>query len=275
MTWRSAALWVALLGLCFSLHAQAMQQTAIVSGRVYNEAAPIPGLTVSIAHPKLGRSVPVVTNSDGHFRVGGVPLGDDYFLEVYWGSELKYRQPLAVRQTEVVVPSIRLTDRKDPGGKPGPLRLQDAVPLLQRAALQGFAPIRGRYMGSLDDEGQTRTYELTVEIDGAQSGALMVPKDGESYVAYSLFRSTSPEEPVRGQALKVFDATTATLNGAFPSSWSRKSTRPKTESELSGGAWSLFTGTEGVSFRVALNPFPTGGYRVTLFVSASGRSAAK
>ncbi|MGH6754446.1 MAG: carboxypeptidase-like regulatory domain-containing protein [Solimonas sp.] len=58
---------------------------------------PAPGLTVSLVHPMLGRSAPTFTNQFGQFFIPNVPLRNDpYYLEVYWGQALIYRDMVGV-----------------------------------------------------------------------------------------------------------------------------------------------------------------------------------
>ena len=82
-----------------------------VSGRViYRDSGrPIPGLSVYVVHPVAGRSRSVATDSQGHFLVADVPpTHDTYFIEIYWGSTLKYRKSLSVSDPNVVVADIVL-----------------------------------------------------------------------------------------------------------------------------------------------------------------------
>lgn len=59
---------------------------------------PVPGLTVSLVHPRLGRSVPAFTDSYGQFFFRAIPIHPEpYYLEVYWGRDLIYRKTVAVQ----------------------------------------------------------------------------------------------------------------------------------------------------------------------------------
>src|SRR3982751_57001 len=71
-----------------------------VQGTVRNGAGyPIPGLTVSLVHPVVGRSYPCITNEYGAYFFLNVPVRPDpYYLEVYWGQTLVYRQPVTIVQ---------------------------------------------------------------------------------------------------------------------------------------------------------------------------------
>lgn len=81
-----------------------------VQGRVvYQNGAPIPGITVYLVHPSAGRSTPVTTDSDGRFLIPNVPPQQTpFYVEVYWGRTLKYRKSLSVTTPRVAVPDIQL-----------------------------------------------------------------------------------------------------------------------------------------------------------------------
>ncbi len=72
--------------------------TATVEGSVLNKSnRPIPGLTVYLAHPKLGRSRPSITSRSGTFYFSRAPRRiDPYYLEIYWGKKLIYRKKVLV-----------------------------------------------------------------------------------------------------------------------------------------------------------------------------------
>lgn len=58
----------------------------------------VPGVAAYLVHPVLGRSVPSYTDADGHFGWLAIPVRQEvYYLEMYWGQRLIYRQPVAVR----------------------------------------------------------------------------------------------------------------------------------------------------------------------------------
>ena len=59
--------------------------------------APVPGLTVSLVHPVIGRSVPAYTDQFGNFVLYNVPVRpDQYYIEVYWGPNLIMRDRIFV-----------------------------------------------------------------------------------------------------------------------------------------------------------------------------------
>ena len=80
------------LGLSFAA------STATVEGRVMNRRKrPIPGLTVYLAHPKIGRSRPSITSRSGTFYFSRAPKRlDPYYLEIYRGKRLIYRKEVLV-----------------------------------------------------------------------------------------------------------------------------------------------------------------------------------
>jgi hypothetical protein len=69
-----------------------------IDGYVRDGASrPIPALTVYLVHPSVGRSQPRITDSHGYFAFESVPsVPDAYYLEVYWGKTLMYRQSVRV-----------------------------------------------------------------------------------------------------------------------------------------------------------------------------------
>ncbi len=89
----SAALWI------FLFHISLLPtQAETLSGAVVNQSkTPIPGVTVSLVHPQVGRGFPTTTNSSGRFFFPSVPRVDTpYYLEIYWGSQLIYRNLVKV-----------------------------------------------------------------------------------------------------------------------------------------------------------------------------------
>ena len=60
-----------------------------------NSAAP--GLMVSLIHPQFGRSAPSYSNAGGGFGWTMIQASPQpYMIEVYWGNNLIYRQPVTV-----------------------------------------------------------------------------------------------------------------------------------------------------------------------------------
>jgi hypothetical protein len=89
-------------------HAQ-MMPTAYVDGYVMRSGQNMPGLTVSLVHPMVGRSSPSYTDAYGHYYFSNVPLQPDaYYLEVYWGTQLLFRNTILVTMQRVNLPPIVL-----------------------------------------------------------------------------------------------------------------------------------------------------------------------
>ncbi len=91
-----------ILGLCLSLiffdAGDAQVRRGAVTGTILNRGnQPIPGLNVYLVHPKEGRSSPRRTDNWGRFSFLDVPIrSDPYYLEVYWGKDLMYRNTVIV-----------------------------------------------------------------------------------------------------------------------------------------------------------------------------------
>lgn len=87
------------LVVLLTLAASASAQATIVEGTVISQMnVPIPGLTVFLAHPVVGRSFPAVTDLWGRFIFFNVPVRNDpYYLEIYWGYQLMYREAVRIR----------------------------------------------------------------------------------------------------------------------------------------------------------------------------------
>lgn len=101
---------VSLLLLAMALSVAPIAIASTVYGRViYRDTGrPIPGLSVYVVHPTAGRSRAVATDSQGRFAVVNVPPRQDYFLEIYWGSTLKYRKSVSVSDPNVGLVDIGL-----------------------------------------------------------------------------------------------------------------------------------------------------------------------
>lgn len=84
---------------------------AEVNGQIFTQSTnkPAPGLTVILAHPDLGRSVPTTTDNRGTFELYDIPKRTTpYFLEVYWGKRLIHRDTINVRRDYVRIDPLRL-----------------------------------------------------------------------------------------------------------------------------------------------------------------------
>ena len=80
------------------LSSQAHGQGVLVSGTVTDHfGRPVPGVAVSLIHQQFGRSPPAFTDGFGQYSLWNIPPSPlPYFIEVYWGNQLIYRQQLVV-----------------------------------------------------------------------------------------------------------------------------------------------------------------------------------
>ncbi len=86
-------------------------EAASMSGAVVNKTGQgIPGLTVSLAHPAVGRSYPCTTDELGRFVLNGIPpRPEPYYLEIYWGDQLVYRNVYRIpNEANVAIGNITL-----------------------------------------------------------------------------------------------------------------------------------------------------------------------
>ena len=62
--------------------------------------ATIPGVTVYLVNPMVGRSHPEITDLYGRFSFESVPHTPDgqnwYYVEIYWGRDLIYRRAVQI-----------------------------------------------------------------------------------------------------------------------------------------------------------------------------------
>jgi hypothetical protein len=70
-----------------------------ISGRIMHEDNKgIPGVTVSLFHPNLGRVATFITNSYGDYSFHKIQAkSTPYYIEVYWGKKLIYRSSLLLK----------------------------------------------------------------------------------------------------------------------------------------------------------------------------------
>jgi hypothetical protein len=112
---RRRQLLVLLLGTAVALgantaRAQAAGASVPVQGQVLSRSSggPVPGVSAVLVHQRLGRSALSYTDAYGHFGWSAIPIQPEpYFLEIYWGQQLIYRQSVAVR-SPTTLPPIRL-----------------------------------------------------------------------------------------------------------------------------------------------------------------------
>ena len=92
--------WLPLLATTVLPAARAMQSGVPVQGQLVSQqrGSTVPGVTTYLVHPVLGRSLPSVTDAQGRFGWSAIPVrAEAYFLEMYWGQRLIYRNQLQVR----------------------------------------------------------------------------------------------------------------------------------------------------------------------------------
>ncbi len=79
--------------------AQAAGGSVPVRGQVLSRGSggPVPGVGAVLVHERLGRSAMSYTDAYGHFGWTTIPIRPEpYFLEIYWGRQLIYRQPVTI-----------------------------------------------------------------------------------------------------------------------------------------------------------------------------------
>ncbi|NML42670.1 carboxypeptidase regulatory-like domain-containing protein [Ramlibacter sp. G-1-2-2] len=68
---------------------------------------PVPGVTVVLVHSVLGRSTAATTDAYGRFGWNAIPVRPEpYFLEMYWGQKLIFRDQVLVREPVVLQPIV-------------------------------------------------------------------------------------------------------------------------------------------------------------------------
>jgi hypothetical protein len=95
MKQRLVWLLVLIVVLCVAATAQKAQGAALNGMVVDRQQRPVPGLSVVLVMQK-GERAPGKTDKNGRFLIPNVPPGRGYFVEVYWGKDLMYRQPVNV-----------------------------------------------------------------------------------------------------------------------------------------------------------------------------------
>lgn len=87
----------------------AAQYYVPVQGQVFSGGGPVPGVTVFLVHPILGRSAPSQTDIYGRFGWSAIPLRQEpYYVEIYWGQQIVYRQMVGVGAPYTQLPPIML-----------------------------------------------------------------------------------------------------------------------------------------------------------------------
>jgi len=97
--------------LAFSNIARAEEEQAVINGQLFagTDNRPAPGLVISLAHHEHGRSASASSDEFGRFTLIGIPVDQEpYFIEVYWGQDLVYRDTIYVTKEDVLLPPIYL-----------------------------------------------------------------------------------------------------------------------------------------------------------------------
>jgi hypothetical protein len=79
-----------------------------VHGQLLSRSSgPVPGCTSYLVHERLGRSTPSRTDNYGHFGWTAIPVRPEpYYLEMYWGNKLIYRNQVLVNGPLVLQPIV-------------------------------------------------------------------------------------------------------------------------------------------------------------------------
>jgi hypothetical protein len=100
--------------LIFPVLASDSASVLLLSGKIVNPAGEaLPGCVLSVVS-SFGRSAPTFSQGDGSFQLDAAlpptsyPVaGSTLFLEVYWNTELMYRQPVASLTIESAFPKTQ------------------------------------------------------------------------------------------------------------------------------------------------------------------------
>ena len=105
--WLQVWLLIILLSCMYDAHTEPAQSVVRGNVIVNTTHTPASGLTVSLLHPRLGRSVPAITDNYGNYTFIQIPLmPDPYFIEIYWGNQLIYRNIITVNDYDILLPPI-------------------------------------------------------------------------------------------------------------------------------------------------------------------------
>ena len=86
---------------------QAASSASLSGIIITRQGLPLRGATVYLVHPRVGRSRPRFTDGLGRYRFPFVPpQTSPYYLEVYWGRRLIYRQRMILRSHTRLPPLI-------------------------------------------------------------------------------------------------------------------------------------------------------------------------
>lgn len=84
------------------------EATVPVHGQLLSRSSgPVPGCTSYLVHERLGRSTASRTDNYGRFGWTAIPVRPEpYYLELYWGSKLIYRNQVLVQAPLVLQPIV-------------------------------------------------------------------------------------------------------------------------------------------------------------------------
>jgi hypothetical protein len=100
---KSCVLAVFLVVLSLTAFDRAFSQ-AVTGQVVRTTGQPVPGCTVSLVNFNA-RSSPSVTDAFGRYYFNFIPVGN-YYIEVYWGPTLLYRNTLVVQGNTQMYPIV-------------------------------------------------------------------------------------------------------------------------------------------------------------------------
>jgi hypothetical protein len=92
--------FLAIFAICLTVavlpgqEANAQYERGNVWGQIVDrQGRPMEGITVYLIHTQIGRSYPRYTDFEGFYRFENIPVppGDPFWIEVYWGRELMFR----------------------------------------------------------------------------------------------------------------------------------------------------------------------------------------
>jgi hypothetical protein len=98
---------LALLALAPAAAQQGAHYVPVQGQLLSRNHGPVPGVTVTLVHKVLGRSAATTTDSNGRFGWNAIPVRPEpYYLELYWGQRLIYRDSLLVQQPMLLQPIV-------------------------------------------------------------------------------------------------------------------------------------------------------------------------
>ena len=91
--------------LSIPVRASSQPVVVLVSGQVRSGVGGVPGLTVFLLHPYMGRSAPAFTDFNGVFGWSSIPISPQpFFIEVYWNNNVVHRSQILITQPTQIPP---------------------------------------------------------------------------------------------------------------------------------------------------------------------------